>query len=80
MDDEDNNATISPEQKQRMQESRVNAKMLLVQKQSSGLITNMGPSWFAALEAEFSKPYFLKVILFIMYVCGYWSCVYIRHL
>jgi hypothetical protein len=60
--DEHTNAAVSPEQKDRMLESRINAKMLLVQKQSSGLVAKMGPSWFAALEAEFSKPYFLKVI------------------
>ena len=26
-----------------------------------GLVTDIGPSWFKALEKEFSKPYFQQV-------------------
>ena len=30
-------------------------------KKTDGLVVNMGLSWFKALEAEFSKPFFVKV-------------------
>ena len=52
---------LSPEQKARIEGNKQVARMRLVSKNTHGLVCNMGSSWFRALEAEFSKPYFLQV-------------------
>ena len=54
-------STPNQQQKEKAEQNRLNAKMLLTRKQTFGLVTAMGLSWFSALETEFSKPYFLKV-------------------
>jgi len=46
-----------------MKEKQAAAKVKLAGKKTHGLVQNMGTSWFKALEPEFSKPYFEKVIL-----------------
>lgn len=43
--------------------SKYEAKLANVSKQTLGLVNNFGISWFKVLETEFSKPYFLKVLL-----------------
>ena len=54
-------APLSPEQKSDIEQKRLNAKLKLIERQTSGVVVNIGPSWLKALEAEFSKPYFQKV-------------------
>ena len=54
-------APLSPEQKSDIEQKRLNAKLKLIERQTSGVVVNIGPSWMKALEAEFSKPYFQKV-------------------
>ena len=45
----------------KMEENKLEAKMKLTTKNTHGVVVNMGPTWFKALEPEFTKPYFLKV-------------------
>ncbi len=52
-----------------MEENRLAAKMKLTAKNTQGVVVNMGPSWYRALEAEFTKPYFLKVCAYIFFLC-----------
>ena len=54
--------SLSPEQKTKMDANRLNAKIKLTEKQTHGIVTNIGTSWYKALEPEFSKPYFVKVL------------------
>jgi uracil-DNA glycosylase len=56
---------IDQQQKGRMEENRLRAKMTLVKTHTHGLVAEVGPSWFTALEPEFSKPYFLKLAQFV---------------
>ena len=44
-----------------MEQNKLTAKMKLVEKSTLGVVVNMGPTWFKALEKEFSKPYFIEV-------------------
>jgi len=44
-------------------ENRLTAKMKLIEKQTRGLVKDLGMSWFASLEPEFNKPYFQQVCL-----------------
>ncbi|ESO01588.1 hypothetical protein HELRODRAFT_157191 [Helobdella robusta] len=39
--------------------------MKLTSMRTFGLVNNIGPSWFYALEAEFTKPYFEKLSKFV---------------
>lgn len=52
--------TLPDELVTRMENNRYEAKLKLTSKQTFGLITNFGVSWYKILEPEFSKPYFLK--------------------
>lgn len=56
--------SLSPEQKSLIETKRLEAQMKLLNKKSSGLLTNVGLSWFKALQDEFSKDYFIKVCEF----------------
>jgi len=58
----ESSVALNQQQKDTAEKNRIKAKILLTGKQTSGLVTAMGLSWFSALEAEFSKPYFIKVI------------------
>ncbi len=49
-----------------IEKKRCEAKLKLLFKQTNGLINNFGISWLKVLEPEFSKPYFLKVIKFLI--------------
>jgi hypothetical protein len=60
-DEDQENAPLSPDQRLQIEQNRLSAKMIKASRESHGLLTNIGPSWFKALEAEFSKPYFIKV-------------------
>ena len=62
-------APLSPEQKQRMEASKLQAEMKLVAKKTHGVVINVGPTWYKALKAEFEKPYFLQVSLFSSAQC-----------
>ncbi len=53
--------TLSPADKKNIEDKRVTAKLKLLSSQSEGLVTNIGPTWFRALEPEFAKPYFQQV-------------------
>ena len=51
---------LSPEQRKRMEENKLKAKDKLVEKATNSF--DMGATWKSALDAEFSKEYFLKVL------------------
>lgn len=57
--------SLSPEQKQRMEQNRLKALAKLHQKSSHSLLVGFGDSWRKALETEFSKPYFEKLSEFV---------------
>ena len=44
-----------------MEENKLNAKMKLMAKNTNGVVVNVGPTWFKALEPEFTKSYFVDV-------------------
>ena len=52
---------LSPEQKDLIAEKQLSAKLKLTTKNTEGLVTDFGLTWFKALQAEFTKPYFLQV-------------------
>lgn len=52
---------LSPEQKDRINKKKAEAMAKLKEKQTNGLVTNVGESWFKVLAEEFSKPYFVQV-------------------
>jgi len=56
---------LSPEDKGKIEKNKMNAKLKLLSTKTHGLVTNFGPSWLPALEAEFSKDYFLKLSQFV---------------
>ncbi|XP_064630237.1 uracil-DNA glycosylase-like isoform X2 [Lineus longissimus] len=60
-DEDQENAPLSPDQRLKIEQNRLSAKMIKASRASHGLLTNIGPSWFKALEPEFSKPYFLRL-------------------
>ncbi|XP_053407280.1 uracil-DNA glycosylase-like isoform X2 [Mercenaria mercenaria] len=62
------NISLSPEQKQRIEENRQKALAKLATKHSDpgGILVNVGESWKEALQDEFSKPYFEKLNKFVM--------------
>ncbi|CAG5134945.1 unnamed protein product [Candidula unifasciata] len=49
----------------RIEQNKIAAKLKLLKSKTNGLVVNIGPSWFTALEAEFSKEYFSKLSQFI---------------
>ena len=56
---EEEKSVLSPDQKKRMMANKALAKIKVTsRKLPFALHENIGPSWFAALEAEFAKPYF----------------------
>ena len=57
----DSSLVISPEQKLKMDESRLKAVAKLLEKQTCGLVKDVGTSWLNALEPEFKKTYFQSV-------------------
>lgn len=63
--DNDNKDQLTPEQQQRIDANCLVAKIKRTNKITPALHGNIGPSWFQALENEFSKPYFVKVELYI---------------
>ena len=52
---------LSPELNDKVMSNRLTAKMKLTSTQTRGLVRDLGVTWFAALEAEFTKPYFEQV-------------------
>ena len=59
--DQSSNVVLSLELKEKVMENRLAAKMKLTNKQTRGLVRDLGMSWYAALEPEFAKPYFQQV-------------------
>ena len=57
--------SLSPEQKEAIEEKRMAALAKLASKASP---TNMGSSWKTALAAEFNKDYFKKVRVAFLYL------------
>ncbi|XP_061194151.1 uracil-DNA glycosylase-like [Saccostrea echinata] len=57
---------LSPEQKDRIEQNKLAARARLASKTSNGLLVDVGPSWFRALESEFSKEYFTNLSKFVM--------------
>ncbi|KAI0242145.1 Uracil-DNA glycosylase [Lamellibrachia satsuma] len=64
-DDHHQVVPLSPEQQSNIEKKRLNAKLNLIERQTSGVVVNLGPTWLKALEAEFSKPYFQKLSKFV---------------
>ena len=56
-------SSLSPEQKKTIEQNKQNA-LLRLQNNTSGMLSQMGESWRIALNEEFSKEYFQKVIIF----------------
>lgn len=52
---------LSPEQKSKIEQNKLAARIKLAAKTSNGLLVDVGSSWFKALEPEFSKQYFTEV-------------------
>ncbi|XP_068217446.1 uracil-DNA glycosylase-like isoform X3 [Palaemon carinicauda] len=57
---------MSPDQKKRMSENKLKAEIKLQSKRTPALDSNIGPSWYAALKQEFSKPYFEELSKFLV--------------
>ena len=55
---DDRDLSLTPEQKERIDEKKAEASRLLLQKRSP---QGVGQSWMKILNVEFQKPYFLKV-------------------
>ncbi|CAL1542863.1 unnamed protein product [Lymnaea stagnalis] len=56
---------VSAQEKKKVENNKITAKIKLTGNKTSGLVVNIGLSWFHALDAEFSKEYFLKLSQFI---------------
>jgi len=52
---------LSPDQESRMPASKVRAQILQMSQKMPLITSNMGSSWFSALEPQFSQPWFLKL-------------------
>lgn len=63
--DDETDKVLSPEQRSRMDDNRLVAKIKLQTKKTCALSPNIGKSWYRALEAEFNKPYFTKLSEFL---------------
>nr|XP_011415861.2 uracil-DNA glycosylase 2 [Crassostrea gigas] len=57
---------LSPEQKSKIEQNKLAARIKLAAKTSNGLLVDVGSSWFKALEPEFSKQYFTELSKFVM--------------
>ncbi|XP_068217448.1 uracil-DNA glycosylase-like [Palaemon carinicauda] len=57
---------MSPDQKKRMSGNKLKAEIKLQSKRTPALDSNIGPSWYAALKQEFSKPYFEELSKFLV--------------
>lgn len=58
-DDDTAVSPLSPEQRRRMEEKKVEAMKKLQDKSTKSL--NIGPTWKEALKGEFTKDYYIKV-------------------
>ena len=59
-------SNLSPDQKERMATNKLLAQIKVTARKFPGsLHSNIGPSWFKALEEEFKKPYFQKLSDFV---------------
>ena len=56
---------LSPEQKEKCAESRARAKLLLLHKELDVVPSDMGLSWYSALQDQFSKDWFKKLSQFV---------------
>ncbi|XP_075232634.1 uracil-DNA glycosylase-like isoform X2 [Lycorma delicatula] len=63
--EEKNVSKISSDDKKEIEKKRLTAKLKLISKTLPVLDVNIGLTWFAALEKEFSKPYFKKLSDFV---------------
>jgi len=64
LEDEDKRVSpscISPEQKDRMVSNKVRAKVLRASRALPLISSNIGSSWFSALEPQFSQNYFIRL-------------------
>jgi hypothetical protein len=66
--EEDNSLSISGgQQKDRKSANRTSSQIEIhIRKLTGALHSTIGPSWFAALENEFSKPYFVQLNDFLV--------------
>ena len=59
-------SNLSPDQKERMATNKLLAQIKVTARKFPGsLHSNIGPSWFKALEEEFKKSYFQKLSDFV---------------
>lgn len=59
-------ATMTPDQKRRAMENKIGARIKLLSKQLEGTLhSNIGKSWFEALENEFDQNYFKSLSKFV---------------
>ncbi|KAK0070039.1 uracil-DNA glycosylase [Biomphalaria pfeifferi] len=56
---------LSDDLKEKVAQNKIHAKIKLLGSKTNGLVVNIGPSWYTALESEFSKEYFIKLSQFI---------------
>lgn len=61
----DDQVELSPAQRKQIETNQWSAKIKRTLKVAPALHSNIGMSWFQALESEFSKPYFLKLSEFL---------------
>jgi hypothetical protein len=59
--EEESTILLSPEQRERMAANQLSARITRLARQLPLISQTIGPTWFQALEAEFRKPYFLKL-------------------
>ena len=57
----DETRCLGEEDRLKIEENRMLAKMKIVATKTRGLVVKMHPSWYKALEPEFAKPYFSNV-------------------
>lgn len=65
LEDHSNFDPVPLDQKQSIEDKKLLAKIRLQSKKTPALSANIGPSWFKALESEFTKEYFQKLSNFL---------------
>lgn len=61
----DSNLALTPEQKIRMEDNKLQAQIKLQSKKTPALHSSIGHSWYQALKSEFQQPYFEKLSAFL---------------
>nr|XP_053634004.1 uracil-DNA glycosylase-like isoform X1 [Cherax quadricarinatus] len=64
--DQDTQLSLTPEQRQRMNQNKLKAEIKRQSRTTPALHENIGTSWFLALKSQFSMPYFEKLSKFLV--------------